>query len=84
MGGSGGPSGQARAVFFLGGSFMAHEVSELERLAGIVMAVERITFAEALLRVAEQYPLLRDAAMHPHPQGGSALSSGSEPDHEHE
>jgi hypothetical protein len=42
---------------------MANEVTELERIAGIVMAVEHITFTEALLRVSEQYPVLRRAAL---------------------
>jgi hypothetical protein len=63
---------------------MAHEVSELERLAGLVMAVERITFTEALLRVSEQYPLLRDAALRVLRQSQSTIVGRGEPGREDE
>ncbi len=63
---------------------MAQKVSELERLAGIVMAIERISFAEALLRVAERYPLLRDAAMRAHRQSRPTFRGSGESSREEE
>ena len=63
---------------------MTRDVSELERLAGIVMAVERVTFTEAILRGAEHYPLLRAAAMSALKQREPTIPKGCESSNQEE